>query len=219
MGGMSRPSQTSNPVILSAFHAALFHELLLVLGLFVALAIAVNVIRTLQYRRLVVIGLTSFPAISPWPFAEPASRRTLRIGFGLLWLLDGLLQLQGAMPLSLPPSVMQPAASTSPQWVQHLVNSGATIWSNHPVQAAAAVVWIQVGLGIWLLVAPRGLWSRVGALASVGWGLVVWVFGEAFGGLFAPGLTWLFGAPGAALFTVAPASFWRCPTGPLLPLD
>ena len=31
-------------------------------------------------------------------------------------------------------------------------------------------------------------------------GLVVWVFGEAFGGIFAPGATWLFGAPGAVLF-------------------
>ena len=37
-------------------------------------------------------------------------------------------------------------------------------------------------------------------LAGVAWGLVVWVFGEAFGGVLAPGLTVLFGAPGAALF-------------------
>ena len=28
----------------------------------------------------------------------------------------------------------------------------------------------------------------------------MWVFGEAFGGIFAPGVTWLFGAPGAVLF-------------------
>ena len=33
----------------------------------------------------------------------------------------------------------------------------------------------------------------------MGWGLAVWIFGEAFGGIFAPGLSWLFGAPGAAL--------------------
>ena len=107
------------------------------------------------------------------------------------------------MPLGLPSAVTQPSASTSPQWVQHVVNSGATIWSNHPVEAAAATVWIQLGLGIWLLVAPRGRWSRLGGLASAGWGLVVWVFGEAFGGIFAPGLTWLFGAPGAVLFYCA----------------
>ena len=56
-----------------------------------------------------------------------------------------------------------------------------------------------MGLGIWLLVAPRGRWSRLAGAASVGWGLVVWAFGESFGGIFAPGLTWLFGAPGAVL--------------------
>ena len=61
-------------------------------------------------------------------------------------------------------------------------------------------MWIQVGIGLWLLVAPRGRWSRFGGVASVGWGLVVWAFGEAFGGIFAPGATWLFGAPGAVLF-------------------
>jgi hypothetical protein len=34
----------------------------------------------------------------------------------------------------------------------------------------------------------------------------VWVFGESFGGIFAPGLTWLMGAPGAVfLYIVAGA--------------
>ena len=37
---------------------------------------------------------------------------------------------------------------------------------------------------------------------SAGWGLVVWVFGEAFGGIFGHGSSWLFGSPGAALFYV-----------------
>ncbi|HTX00246.1 MAG TPA: SCO family protein, partial [Acidimicrobiales bacterium] len=66
--------------------------------------------------------------------------------------------------------------------------------------AAVAAVWVQVGIGLWLLVAPRGRWSQVAGIVSVGWGLVVWVFGEAFGEIFAPGLTFLFGAPGAVLF-------------------
>ena len=46
----------------------------------------------------------------------------------------------------------------------------------------------------------------------------MWVFGESFGGIFAPGLTWLFGAPGAALVYVAagalialPEHAWRTP--------
>ena len=70
------------------------------------------------------------------------------------------------------------------------------------------------------LAAGRRPWplSRLAGLASAGWGLVVWVFGESFGGIFAPGLTWLFGAPGAVLlYCVAgalialPERSWRTP--------
>jgi hypothetical protein len=79
-------------------------------------------------------------------------------------------------------------------------------------------VWIQVGIGIWLMTASEGPWSRLAGLAGAGWGLVVWVFGESFGGIFAPGLTWLFGAPGAVLLYCAagvlvalPERYWRSP--------
>jgi len=199
MPGMGRSLQTGNSLIVSAFHSALLHQLLVALLVVALCAIGFNVVRTAQYRRLRAQGHTAFPSARPTT-AEPLARRVVRVGFGGLWILDGLLQLQSSMPLGLPSGVIQPAASTSPPWVQHVVNSGVTIWSDHPVQAAAATVWIQLGLGIWLLVAPRGRWSRLGGLASAAWGLLVWVFGEAFGGIFAPGLTWLFGAPGAVLF-------------------
>jgi cytochrome oxidase Cu insertion factor (SCO1/SenC/PrrC family) len=203
MPGMGRSLQTGNTLIVSSFHTALFHQLIVVLALGAVCAIGFNVFRTVQYGRLKAHGQASFPSSRPEPLPEPTARRLLRIGFGSLWIFDGLLQAQSSMPLGLPSGVVQPAANGSPGWVVHLVNSGATIWSNHPIQAASATVWIQVGIGLWLLVAPRGRWSRFGGLASVGWGLVVWAFGEAFGGIFAPGATWLFGAPGAVLFYCA----------------
>src|SRR5258706_4455957 len=53
-----------------------------------------------------------------------------------------------------------------------------------------------------MLAAVRGPLSRLAGLARAAWGLVVWVFGGSFGGIFAPGLTWLFGAPGAVLVYV-----------------
>jgi cytochrome oxidase Cu insertion factor (SCO1/SenC/PrrC family) len=199
MPGMGGAPQNGNSVIVSAFHTELFHQLLAVLLIGAVCAIAFNVIRTLQYRQLRAQGGPT-RAVRADATPEPVARRVLRIGFGGLWILDGLLQLQSAMPLGLPPNVIQPSAATSPQWVQHVVNSGVSIWSNHPIQAASSAVWIQLGLGLWLLVAPRGRWSRLGGAASAGWGLVVWVFGEAFGGIFAPGATWLFGTPGAVLF-------------------
>ena len=47
---------------------------------------------------------------------------------------------------------------------------------------------------------------------------MVWVFGESVGGIFAPGLSWLTGAPGGVLFYVAagallalPENVWRHP--------
>ncbi len=200
MPGMGRTLQTGNSMIVSSFHSALLHQLLIILLVAAVCAIGFNVVRTVQWRRLKEHGHRSFPSPARAATPEPLARRVVRTGFAALWILDGLLQIQSGMPLGLTSGVVQPAAATSPSWVQHLVNSGVTIWSDHPVEAAAAAVWIQLGIGVWLLVAPRGRWSRVAGLASIGWGLVVWVFGEAFGGIFAPGLTWMFGAPGAVLF-------------------
>jgi hypothetical protein len=122
------------------------------------------------------------------------------------------------MAVGLPSQVIEPSAVSSPAWVQHLVNWAGTTWSYHPVQVGAAVVWIQLGIGLWLLAAPAGALSRLAGAASASWALIVWVCGESFGGIFAPGLTWLFGAPGAALlYCVAglavalPGRSWRTP--------
>lgn len=123
----------------------------------------------------------------------------LRLGLGCLWVFDGILQAQPMMVAGLPSQVIAPTAAGSPRWARAVVGWGGAAWSNHPVQAAAAAVWIQVGLGLWLLAAKRGLLSRLAGLASLGWGLTVWAFGESFGGIFAPGLSWLSGAPGAVL--------------------
>jgi cytochrome oxidase Cu insertion factor (SCO1/SenC/PrrC family) len=196
MSGMGSVLQITNPTVVAAFRAALLHQGIIALLIFFLLALLWASVREWVPSSRGA-GATAAPAGMT---AEPRARRLLRIGFGVIWIFDGILQAQAAMPLGLPSEVIQPSATTSPGWVQHIVNWGVRGWTYHPVSAAAAAVWIQVGIGIWLLTAARGRWSRLGGLASAGWGLVVWVFGEAFGGVFAPGLTWLFGAPGAAAF-------------------
>jgi cytochrome oxidase Cu insertion factor (SCO1/SenC/PrrC family) len=128
-----------------------------------------------------------------------------------MWLFDGLLQAQPQMPGGLADQVIKPTADSSPGWVQHLVNFGANVWDYHPVQAAASAVWIQVGIGLWLLITVRGWSARLAGLSAVAWGLIIWVFGEAFGGIFAPGLTVLFGAPGAALIYVVAGALLALP--------
>jgi len=215
---------TGNTLIAEAFRSALRHQLFIVAAIFLVLWLA----RLIAASSWPIQGKTGtgrhFGAASAAGQArtaaepEPPGRRLLRIGFGILWIFDGILQAQPAMPLGMPAQVIKPTAASSPAWVQHLVNAAGTVWTYHPIQVSAAAVWIQVGIGLWLLFARQGPWARLGALASVGWGLLVWVFGESFGGIFAPGLTWLFGAPGAVLFYCAagalltlPEDAWRTP--------
>ena len=211
MPGMNSGIDVSDPTVVAAFKAALVHQGLIALLIFALLGLAWVTVRTWTPAAAEAGAGTRGPVL-----AEPAWRRLLRIGFGLLWVFDGILQAQPKMAVGLPSQVIEPTAASSPGWVQQVVNWAGTNWSYHPMQAGAASVWIQVGIGIWLLVAVRGPLSRLAGLASVGWGLVVWVFGESFGGIFAPGLTWLFGAPGAVLiYAVAgalvalPERAWR----------
>ena len=211
MPGMNSGIDVGDPTVVAAFKAALVHQGLIALLIFALLGLAWVTVRTWTPAAAEAGAGTRGPVL-----AEPAWRRLLRIGFGLLWVFDGILQAQPKMAVGLPSQVIEPIAASSPRWVQQVVNWAGTNWSYHPMQAGAASVWIQVGIGIWLLVAVRGPLSRLAGLASVGWGLVVWVFGESFGGIFAPGLTWLFGAPGAVLiYAVAgalvalPERAWR----------
>jgi cytochrome oxidase Cu insertion factor (SCO1/SenC/PrrC family) len=198
--GMNSGLNPANTILVSAFRSALFHQWAIVGVIFLVLLLAWG-----ATRGWVDAGAKA-PAALAASWHEPRARRLLRIGFGALWLFDGILQAQPQMAGGLPSQVMGPAATTSPTWVQHLVNWAGTIWSYHPVQAGAASVWIQVGIGMWLIFGVRGWPSRLAGLASVAWGLIVWVFAEAFGGIFAPGLTVLFGAPGAAgIYVVAGA--------------
>jgi cytochrome oxidase Cu insertion factor (SCO1/SenC/PrrC family) len=247
--GMNSGLNPADPTIVNAFRSALLHQWLIAAAIFVLLLLVWGATRT--WVTVQATGAeaaapgdaggttasahpqdasTTAPApasAAPRPAKAPAesrARRLLRIGFGLIWVFDGILQAQPKMAAGMPSQVIEPTAANSPAWVQHLVNWGGTIWSYHPVQAGASAVWIQVGIGLWLILAERGWWSRAAGLASVGWGLVVWVFGESFGGIFAPGLTWLFGAPGAVLFYAVagalialPERAWRTPrTGRLI---
>jgi cytochrome oxidase Cu insertion factor (SCO1/SenC/PrrC family) len=192
---MNSGLNVSDPTVVAAFRTALLHQGLIALLIFFLVGLAWLSLRAFlpTVARPAVV-----PPAPPAP-AEPAWRLVLRVGFGLIWIFDGILQAQPKMAIGLPSQVIEPVAASSPHWVQSVVNWAGTAWSFHPMQAGASAVWIQVGVGLWLIAASRGPLSRLAGLASVAWGLVVWVFGEAFGGIFAPGLTWLFGAPGAVL--------------------
>src|SRR6202044_1991709 len=99
-----------SPILVSAFRSALLHQALIVALIFFLVLIAWGAIRaaTGEHR-----------AAAAW--REPRARQVLRIGFGLLWLFDGLLQAQPQMAGGMP-SVLQPTADGSPSWVVDMGN-------------------------------------------------------------------------------------------------
>jgi cytochrome oxidase Cu insertion factor (SCO1/SenC/PrrC family) len=200
--GMNSGLSPTDPTLEAAFRSALIHQ-----GLFAAAIVVLLLLAWSASRNWIPTAAGAAQA------SEPPGRWVLRVGFGLLWVLDGILQGQPQMPGGLPAQVIQPTAENSPGWVRHIVNAGGTVWSDHPISVAAASVWVQAGIGLWLLVAVRGRWSRAAGLASVAWGLVVWALGESFGGIFAPGLSWLTGAPGAVLLYCVAGALIALPPG------
>ena len=143
--------------------------------------------------------------------AEPRARKFLRVAFGVLWIVDGLLQAQPKMPGGFVGDILEPGVASGPVWFGDLVAPIARAWTRHPVAADAATVWTQVGLGLLILIGGRGLLAKATLWASILWSAVVWAIGEAFGGLLAAGASWLSGAPGAVLVYAAAAGLLLAP--------
>ena len=73
------------------------------------------------------------------------------------------------------------------------------LWNAHPLALATGTAWIQVGIGLALIVS-NGALGRLAAGVTVGWALLIWLVGNGAGGAFASGASILFGWPGATLF-------------------
>jgi uncharacterized membrane protein YwaF len=125
------------------------------------------------------------------------TRRTVQIALGLLWLLDGALQLQHRMfTSSFANKVITPSAQGQPVLVSGPMHFGVHIILMHPAIFDACFGLIQLGLGAAIL------WKRTakyGLIGSVVWGLSVWFTGEGLAGMASGHATLLMGAPGAAL--------------------
>lgn len=144
-------------------------------------------------------------------------RRGVRITLGMLWLLDGLLQLQPAMVTTrFARQVVAPAAAGQPGWVAWPVLHAAKLVSAHALASDLGFALVQLALGVFLLV-PRT--ARPALAASVVWAAGVWAVGEGFGGIAGGTASVLTGAPGAALlYGILAIAAWpagRAGTGPL----
>jgi cytochrome oxidase Cu insertion factor (SCO1/SenC/PrrC family) len=194
MGGLHY--SYTNQLVTDAFT----HSVFFVCGLWIiAIAFAVMV-AAVASRRVLLFNL------SPTGLAEPRNRSYLRMAFGAIWIFDGILQFQASMPLGLANGVVAPAMAGTPHWLHSLMLHGISIWNSHPIALADAAAWIQIGIGILLLVS-NNVAGRVAAGVSVGWAGLIWLIGNGAGGIFQSTNNILFGWPGATLFYVV-AGVW-----------
>ena len=137
----------------------------------------------------------------------PTTRRGLQQALGLLWLLDGVLQLQPFMlGKGFARQILAPAADGQPHLVAGPAHWSANLIAAHPVVWDVPFAATQLLLGIGLLVSRT---ARPALAASVAWAAGVWFFGEALSGLATGNASLLSGAPGAVLlYAVLALAAW-----------
>jgi hypothetical protein len=158
-------------------------------------------------RRLRVPELGGAGTWRNWSSGIRIDRRGIQLVLGILWLIDGALQLQPFMFSSrFSTEVLRPTGMGQPGWVSAVVNLFAHQIGAHPVVWNLGFALIQVALGVALFL-PRLV--RPALLASGLWAIGVWWLGEGFGGLMSGHASLVTGAPGAViLYAVLAAAAW-----------
>jgi hypothetical protein len=138
------------------------------------------------------------------------TRRGLEIALGVLWLIDGALQLQPFMfTKDFFAGILGMANMGLPGPVTTVNLAIGDLLIVHPVLFNTIFATLQVALGVGLL------WPRTANITrgvSIAWALGVWMIGEGFGGLGMDGTGLLTGAPGAAvLYAVLALVLWPSP--------
>lgn len=122
-------------------------------------------------------------------------RRSIQTWLGLIWLLDGGLQLQSFMYGSGFIAALRSVAVGQPPWVADSVNWAATRMGSQQALLNTVSALLQIAIGLGLL--HRRTVKPALAL-SFAWSSLVWWFGEGFGMVLMPMISPLSGAPGAA---------------------
>jgi hypothetical protein len=109
----------------------------------------------------------------------------VRIAFGMIWLIDGLLEWQPAdfhnfLQLITAVGQGQPAPLAT------LIGAGQEVVAINPVLANALLAGLETAIGLSLITNVLSRWAlRISALLAAG----IWVFGQGLGMVFMPGAT------------------------------
>ncbi len=125
---------------------------------------------------------------------------TIRLVLGILWIVDGILQFQPEMPYGFLSVVIEPSIQAiNNVGVEKFLMIGYNIWLLHPFQFDALSGALQVFIGVYYLSNSSAKALKYISIISIIWAIVIWIFGEGFGGIPASGVSLLTGFPGSAL--------------------
>lgn len=128
-----------------------------------------------------------------------SSEKVLTILLGIFWLVDGILQFQSGMFTQVfVGSILVPNLSNQPIIVAQLIYFGIHVFKMNTIAWNLLFSFVQILLGILLVLPISTKWHRFALWASIPWILTVWIFGEGFGNLFTGSASFYTGAPGSA---------------------
>ncbi len=137
------------------------------------------------------------------------SRKALQRILGLLWLIDGLLQLQPQMfTMNMVNGVMKPMLDGQPGFVEPSLQFFVNQTTLHLIVVNLLIVIVQVALGLGFLFLPAR-WLKELIVVSIVWSFIVWYAGEGMSMLLTGQASILSGAPGAVLlYAVLGLAVW-----------
>ncbi len=135
-------------------------------------------------------------------------RNIIAKALGAFWILDGLLQFQPKMfGADFVNSVLSPNLSGQPFFIHATIAFGIYLWNINTSLANILAALIQIAIGVLLFFPASCKKFKTGLYLSIIWGLIVWIFGEGLGDLFAGSASFYTGAPGSVLIYVLISAF------------
>jgi hypothetical protein len=127
------------------------------------------------------------------------SRKVLQRILGVLWLIDGLLQLQPQMfTMNMVNGVMKPMLNGQPGLIEPSLQWFVLQTTQHLTAVNLLIAIVQILLGLSFLLLPTR-WIKPVVIFSILWSLLVWYAGEGMSMLLTGQSSILSGAPGAVL--------------------
>lgn len=109
----------------------------------------------------------------------------LRIAFGVVWVIDGLMKFFFMAPSDVT-DLVQSAGQGQPAWLTGWFNFWVWFVSANPSFVLYLVGALELALGVALLL---GLLRKVTYFAGIALSLIIWSVDEGFGGPYGPGAT------------------------------